>query len=350
MVACFHSKTQANLTLSTFRFRQGLPGNIPGLMHAPSLLVLLVAGLPFLAQAAATVQKTAYHSWPEAFTIRNDTVEATVIPAIGRVMQFKFLGTPDGPFWENRALDGQSADSKSSEWINFGGEKTWPAPQADWAKMTGRGWPPPAAFDSMPFQAAIEDGSLVLTSPVDPHYGIQIVRRLTLDRTDLRISTTYRKREGQPVRVSIWTIAQLKDPERVYMPVPSPSRFAKGYNEQSDKLPAGLDFKNNVVSCTRATNHAAKIGSDASRLLWAGRDEILETIAPREKSGEFPDRQSSAEIYTNPDPLPYVELEMLGPLHELESGQSISRDVVYRLHKRPASATEREKQLEALLK
>ena len=32
---------------------------------------------------------------------------------------------------------------------------------------------------------------------------------------------------------------------------------------------------------------------------------------------EYPDRGASAEVYTNPDPKEYVELEMLGPLARL---------------------------------
>lgn len=316
-------------------------------MHRTFLALLLFLGSALHSHADTTFSKSTYHGWDEAVTMKNEQIEVVVVPSVGRVMQMRLLGQPEGPFWENRALDGRPADSKSSEWINFGGEKTWPAPQAEWEKMTGRGWPPPVAFDSMPVQARIEGETLVLISPVDPHYGIQTERRLTLAGSELRIATTYHKREGKPVRVSIWTIAQLKHPERVLMPLPSPSL---GYNRQSEKLPAGFEFKEGVVSCTRATNFASKVGSDASRLIWIGQNEIVETISAREKSGEFPDRQSSAEIYTNPDPLPYVELELLGPLHDLTLGQSIARDVVYRLHKRPANPSDREAQVRTLLR
>ena len=43
---------------------------------------------------------------------------------------------------------------------NFGGDKTWPAPQSDWPKLTPRPWPPPVAFDSLPVQATV-DGFVV---------------------------------------------------------------------------------------------------------------------------------------------------------------------------------------------
>ena len=56
--------------------------------------------------------------------------------------------------------------------------------------------------------------------------------------------------------------------------------------------------------------------------------------SPRETKGEFPDQGSSAEIYTNPDPLPYVELELLGPLHPMKPGNRIQRHNTYTLQRR----------------
>jgi hypothetical protein len=50
--------------------------------------------------------------------------------------------------------------------------------------------------------------------------------------------------------------------------------------------------------------------------------------------GEYPDDGCSAEIYTNPDPLPYVELEMLGPLTKLVLGDKITRTSSYTLLRR----------------
>lgn len=265
----------------------------------------------------------------------NGKVEVIIVPQIGRVMQFRFVGENDGPFWENRALDGKAADSQSSDWINFGGDKTWPAPQGDWEKIAGRGWPPPATFDSVPLQAEIRDEAVILRSRIDPHYGIQTERRITLEAgAAMRIETTYFKRSGDPVRVSIWTITQLKDPELMLMPLPAKSLFPQGYNKQSEVLPLDLKFENGFVTCRRSTKDSTKIGSDASRLLWGDSNHIVEVHAEREAAGEFPDQNSSAEIYTNPNPLAYIELELLGPLHRMKSGDSISRTQVYRLFKR----------------
>ncbi len=314
-------------------------------MQRIALLSTLVLSFELALAAAETgIRRISYHGWDQALLLTNGTVEAIIVPEIGRIMQFRFAGEADGPFWENRSLDGKNPDSQSSEWGNFGGDKTWPAPQADWEKLTSRGWPPPAAFDSMPVTASIEGETIVLTTSVDRHYGIQAERRVSLTgrSAEMSIQTTYHKKEGPPVTVSIWIITQLKDPELMLMPLPAKSIFADGYNKQSARLPLGLDVRDNAVLCRRSPTDNAKIGSDASRIFWADKTHVVEVFSERDKNGEFPDNGSSAEIYTNADPNKYIELELLGPLKTLRVGESMSRKQIYRLHRRTSAAVETE--------
>src|SRR5882762_5172496 len=93
--------------------------------------------------------RTNYHGWTNSILVSNGRVEAVIVPQVGRVMQFRFAGDGDGPFWENPALAGTAPHPESKEWGNFGGDKTWPAPQSDWDKITPRAWPPPVGFDAM---------------------------------------------------------------------------------------------------------------------------------------------------------------------------------------------------------
>jgi hypothetical protein len=302
--------------------------------------VCLAGAVSLETRAAVQIQKATYNGWEQAFTLSNGKVEAVVVPAIGRVMQFRFAGEKVGPFWENHGLDGKNPDSQSSEWINFGGDKTWPAPQSEWAKITGRGWPPPKAFDSMPVEPEVQGETLVIRSKIDPNYGIRAERRITLlpNEAEMKIETLYRKVEGAPIRVGIWIITQLSDPEKVFMPVRKNSIFSQGYNKQSEILPVNLQFAAPWVTCTRSKRDSTKIGSDASELIWANDRWVLTIHAEREDSGDFPDQGSSAEIYTNPDPNAYVELEMLGPLKLLKRGESMSRTQTYRLYRRGTEA------------
>lgn len=281
--------------------------------------------------SATTITKTNYHGWPDSYVLSNGAVEAIVVPAIGRVMQFKFADEPTGPFWENRAMDGKHPMPASKEWGNFGGDKSWPAPQEDWPSITPRAWPPPTAFDSMRAEARIEGESLRLVTPVDPHFGIRSERVIALDADDpvMTITTTYLKIEGEPRRVSVWIITQLEDPEFVFIPTRMRDKFVR----QSDELPYALKTGGNAITLKRHAAKSTKIGTDSDALWWVGGKTALQIESPR-VHGEYPDKGSSSEVYTNPNPLTYVELEMLGPLHTMKPGDRISQSNAYRLFRR----------------
>lgn len=288
-----------------------------------------------------------YFGWDRALSISNGVVEAVIVPAIGRVMQFRFIGQ-SSPFWEDPQLRGRPADPQSADWINFGGDKTWPSPQADWEKVTGRAWPPPIAFDSLAVECAVRRDMVVLTSPVDPHYGIQTERVIALDHElpVMTITTTYTKVSGDPLRTGVWIITQLEDPVGVYVPLPRKrAAFPAGYGRQSgDALPAGLQVQPDLLSLTRDPVTSTKIGTESDRLLWVGPTSMLLIESPRLAAAgvEYPDDQSSAEVYTNPNPKPYVELEMLGPLRTLRVGDHLSQTNTYRLFPRSSPNPERD--------
>jgi hypothetical protein len=280
-----------------------------------------------------------YHGWKDALLLTNGVVEVVVVPAIGRVMQFRFAGEEDGPFWENRELDGKQPDAASAEWGNFGGDKTWPSPQSEWGKVTPRAWPPPMAFDSLPVKAEPGKQRVVLISPIDPHFGIRTRREIQLEKGKPRmtITTTYEKVNGAPIRAGIWIITQLKDPVTVAALIPEKSMFKEGYNKQSDVLPLDLSFQPPILTMRRHSKTSHKAGTDASTLLWVGKEQMVRIDSKRLINREYPDQGSSAEVYTNPDPKAYVELEMLGPLEMLKPGDKIKQTNHYKLLRRVSS-------------
>jgi hypothetical protein len=300
-------------------------------MRALFKILLVAFGCVITVPGATTITKTNYHGWPNSYILSNGSVEAIVVPSIGRVMQFKFVGEDSGPFWENRAMDGKHPIPTSKEWGNFGGDKTWPSPQDDWPKVTPRGWPPPVAFDSMPVEAIVEGDAIRLTSAVDPHYGIRTERVITLGDTDpvMSIKTTYQKVEGEPRKVGVWIITQLGEPDFVFIP----THMGDKYVRQSEETPYALRVGKSAIALKRHAAKSSKIGTDADSLIWVG-PKIAVQIDSARTGGEYPDKGSSAEVYTNPNPLTYVELEMLGPLHTMKNGDKISQSNTYRLYRR----------------
>jgi hypothetical protein len=283
-------------------------------------------------RGGVSVERICYHGWTDSYLIANGRVEAAVVPAIGRVMQLRLAGEGDGAFWENRSLDGHLHDAASNDWINFGGDKCWPAPQAVWTGQQGRAWPPPAAFDARPAAAVVSERGVMVTSPIDPGFGIQVVRHIELDAElpVMRIGTEYRKLAGGAVRVGIWTITQMKEPEHICIQLSEKSKFANGYTQLLATEPADLKIEGRLLLLGRHPRHHVKVGTDGNSMAWVGSNCMVR-IDAENVPGEYPDGGCVTEVYTNPDPLKYVELETLGPLKTMKIGDRIKQTTVYTL-------------------
>ena len=292
---------------------------------------------------AIQISKITYHGWADSYRISNGRVEAVVVPAIGRVMQFRYVGKQD-IFWENAALARKSPDPNSKEWANFGGDKAWPSPQTDWPKMIGREWPPPPGFDAVAYQAQMDNGAVELISPVDASYGIRVRRRIELDSTAPRmeIVTSYEKVAGAPVKVGVGVITQLRDPQRAFMVLPKKSRFSEGYVLLQFSPPEDVRVQNGLVSLKRGKNANSQIGSDADTLLWMDERHVLRIDSPRVPGADYADQGTNSTIFTSADPQAYVELETFGPLTLMKPGDRIERKNTYTLLERTEKDAEAE--------
>lgn len=284
-----------------------------------------------------SIARISWNGWPECLQIQNGIIEAVIVPCIGRVMQLRLLDDRVGTFWRNPALDGQIHDDFASprEWCNFGGDKCWPAPQSEWANVQGHDWPPPDAFDSRPMNANATESSVVLTSPIDSSFGIQVLRHVELDpvRPVMRIRSEFLKLAGEPIEVSVWTITQLRDPECISMELSPQSKFHNGRTQLMSAQPAGLRVDGSVVSLVRHPSDFVKIGTDGASMVWVGKNSVVR-IDAEQGPGKYPDGGCVTQVYTNPDPLAYVELETLGPLTNMRVGDRIERTTVYTVWRR----------------
>jgi hypothetical protein len=285
------------------------------------------------ARSEISISERSYHGWPGALVVSNGIVEAVVVPSIGRVMQFHFVNEPE-VFWENGEWLGARGAQGSEEWRNFGGDKSWPGPQADWPTFTGREWPPPAAFDAIPHAAEVWGDSIALVSALEPAYGIQIRRLITLvpNSTTMRTTTTYQKLTGGPVKVSIGVITQLREPERVFLYHRAGSKFAAGYVRQQFGVPSAIRREGTLVGMRSGVE--AQIGSDADQLLWMDHRYTLCISCPKVPGGEYAERVANATVYTASAPPGYVELEPFGPLTTLRPDESTHLEVTYVLDRR----------------
>jgi hypothetical protein len=275
------------------------------------------------------IARVNYHGWPGCYVLTNGLVEAVVVPAVGRVMQFRFVGDNRGVFWENRDLDGMPPQSRSN-WMNFGGDKAWPAPQENWEKVSGRAWPPPAGFDSVSVEARVRGQELTTSSPVAPSYGVQVFRHVAMRPgiPAMVITTRYCKVSGPPVKAGVWIVTQLRDPERVFVLLPEP---ASEFIQIAGPRPFDLQKEGRLLSLRRDPSHNVKVAMDAVSLLWMD-DRYILRIDGHSAQKEHATCRSS--VYTNADPLSYVELETVGPITRMVVGDHLDLTNTYTLARR----------------
>ena len=100
-------------------------------------------------------------------------------------------------------------------------------------------------------------------------------------------------------------------------------------------MPAAfLQRENDWLRFTRDRAASHKTGNDGSTLVWAGERQLLRIDLAHTPGAAAPDDGCSVEVYTNADPVPYVELETLGPLQTLRPGERLSATNTYRLARR----------------
>jgi hypothetical protein len=199
------------------------------------------------------------------------------------------------------------------------------------------------AFDSMQAEAIAKSSTVIVTSPTDAFFGIQVARHIEIDPVlpTMRIRTEFRKLIGDPVTVSIWIVTQMNEPERICALLPAHSKFARGYIPLLNAEPAGLKVEGRMLSLARHPRAYVKIGTEAASLAWVGRNCVARIDADVEL-GDYPDGGCITQVYTNPNPLPYVELETLGPLKNMSIGDQIERTTAYTLMPRTTADAEAE--------
>lgn len=275
-----------------------------------------------------------------------------MVPEIGRVMQFGLVSADapasQGPFWRNPNFARWMRPDPDG-WINFGGDKAWPAPQSDWQKQVGKAWPPPTTFDARAYVAVALGSKIWMESETDPNYGLAVERVLSLDpvKPVLTIVTTFRKINGNPVRVGVWSITQLAAPERLFVQLTAAPTTPTGKRYESLlTAPAkDLEIEDNLLSMSADPLQKTMIAAGGNVLLWVGAGPSLLMEASAVLPGVGGSAPSvgapRAQIYTSAGQR-YVELEFVAPVTELHPGDHATLTVAYTLIPRVEADVRRE--------
>ena len=247
---------------------------------------------------------------------------------------------------------GNLSDGALGSWINWGGDKTWPAPQG-WSGPDEWPGPPDPVLDGGPYSASWTadraSASVEMCSPDDRRSGLRICRRVdvTEGSSGYRLTNTFTNTSDREVRWAIWQVVQL--------PGSPPAAFDR------DEI-AGLGVwvcngsdRATVEDLIVVTEHV-KVDQTGTNTLWvppqdvvgkvgfptaagwvahAGAERVTVLRFSPESGATYPDRGSRVEVWLEyPLSAPLLELgglrpghrvvecEILGPLRTMPPGSS----------------------------
>jgi hypothetical protein len=268
--------------------------------------------------------------WADAYRVSNGQVTASVVPAAGgRVLEFSLDG--QNVFWVNPSLQGKlfpvpRRPTTWSNWRNYGGYKLWPAPQSLWPRSVGEA-PDPFLDGGAASVEQLPGRGLRLTGAPSLDMGLLFIRELQMDPKTgvLTVQQRLRNIGPRPVEWSIWDVTQIPAPAWVFFPANPDSPHKNGIIPQGGGQNQWRNEGGLII--TEYKGVSGKIGAD-SPAGWmvgvVGDLAYIKRFPPRRAGATYPDKGSTVEVYTNDRSLPYIEMEVLGPIEHLEPGEETS--------------------------
>ncbi len=308
-----------------------------------------------------------FRGWQAAY-LTNGLVRVVAVPDIGgRLMAYDLGDIPYlfvDPYLAGKLFSPveNQGDGSLAAWKNYGGDKTWPAPQG-WDGPDQWPGPPDALLDTGRYHlteltSTGSEAFICMVSPPGSPTGVQITRaaRITVGSSRLQLHLTFTNIAERPIRWSIWDVVQLRaervgpDGRLTYEPgcvVTAPvnprSRFPKGYNVMFGaadnpqwRVEGGLFVASYLFEI-------GKVGLD-SRGGWIAFANTAAGYAFAERfavepDGDYPDAGADIECWTvgrgQVATLSYdettgpflMETEVLSPFRDIAPGASASFDI-----------------------
>ncbi len=288
------------------------------------------------------ITDTGFHGW-EAITLANSFVRLNLVPELsGKIMGYQPVGTEI--LWHNPALEGEidvfQQNDIGDEFVNTGGAKVWPAPQRAW------GGPPDRILDGLPYETEFDGTTIIVTSPEDvDRTGLQYKHTYSLrhNSTCVDLSLSMTNISNKPIEWSLWhlTTVPADRSATIYVPVASNSNWEIMHGPQ-DQSSQWIGVENGVFKA-RYGDIQGKVGMKVSDgwIVWYDEDNNIAftLMFPVHNNRNYPHNGHHVELWsTGPSKSPdgvvspemsHMELEVLGPLENLEPGKSASNDIVW---------------------
>lgn len=268
----------------------------------------------------------------EPIRIANGTVELVIDPAKGRIMHYGFVGGPNMLWTSDKAVE---LAPKIGNWENWGGDKTWPWPMT-W------GWPPPLERAAW-ICVKNSGGSVQMTSPVLPGYGLRMARRVELASkgTAVTITSGFEGEEGlSGAPVAMWAITQVPATDLVLMraaPAAGGLHFDKSSSNAQGMQASQLTPR--VAWLQRNPDRHGKLSADADAILCVYGDTAMlqRDLTEPAAMGTY-DVLARGQLYSQPDwterppgSKSYLEVEFISPTAPLSARNPVQLKIRWSL-------------------
>ena len=270
--------------------------------------------------------------WPNALLLQNDFATAALVPSIGRLVHFS-ARHGQNLLRLDAALQGHNPPL-GDPFFNVGGHWLWPVAQSRWPTLSpnGRDWPPPPALADLPWsgKAWIDaDGNQcgLLSRQFGAPLNVAVSRLFVLAPSSSALLVRQRVERTAPsdIPVTLWTISQVDQADRIAMPADAHSPFHGGIQTLIGARPSTLLAEcGDVVVYRVAEGSETKLGSD-SRRSWIAAAKgalVLFEAVSNDSPGEYPDGGCVVELFSNSSH-GYSEIETLSPELNLPCGAAI---------------------------
>lgn len=293
--------------------------------------VFALAALALPLSAAVTIEKIEYAGWPNCYRLSNGEVELVVTSDVGpRIIRYGFVGGQN-LFVE---LEEDLGRTGGDGWRLYGGSRLWVAPE-DAVYSYGA--------DNDPVEIEVSGSRLSAQAPVE-HTGVQKRIEVELDGQGSGVTVRYvlANRTIWPLRIATWVLTMMRPggvgittlpPRGTHPEVLAPTNplIVFAFTNMSDPRWTWME---KYIALRQDPGNAdpEKLGlfNPATRGAYLLNGELFVKKFGASPDEQYPDMGSSFEIFTNER---FLELETLGPMRDLQPGESIDHIEEWSLHR-----------------
>ncbi len=283
-----------------------------------------------------------FKDYGRVVSISNGIIEAYVTVDVGpRIIRFGYVGGQNIMYADRIAL-GSKTDKeftdffgKDKKWESFGGHRIWISPEA---------YPQTYYPDDSKVEYQKTDCGAVFTPKAETENGVakQLEIKMDKDTANMQVTMRVKNISKESIEFAIWRLSVSNQDGTVIIPMNDNDTGLLSnriisvwpYTDMNDNR---IYWGKKYVTLSQDTNaiKPAKLGFDLNKgtvYYVLGDDIFRKSYAAYHPTAKYPDGGCSFETYTNNL---FIEVESLGELKEVKSGEISEHTENWSLYKKP---------------